>query len=86
MPAATAGSVVLPPVATAGGAGSGGAFSLEQVRQLRSVADVNRLLHEASARERAIDGELEQLLSRRGELEARLLELHGSTQEVRLLP
>ena len=60
-----------------------GGFSLEAVRALRSAADVNRLLHEASARERGIDAELEQLLGRRGELEARLLELHASTEEVR---
>lgn len=83
MPAATAGSsMALPPAAAYGGVGVGG-FGLDQVRQLRSVADVNRLLHEASARERAIDAELEQLLGRRGELEARLVELHGGTQEVR---
>lgn len=78
------------PAATAvvGGGGAAAAaaasvFGVEQVRQLRSVADVHRLLHEASARERAIDAELEQLLLRRGELEQRLVELHGSTEEVR---
>ncbi len=65
--------------ATSGGAG----FGLDAVRQLSSVAEVNRLLHEASARERAIDNELEQLLSKRGELEHCLVELHTSTEEVR---
>lgn len=65
--------------ATSGGAG----FGLDVVRQLASVADVNRLLHEASARERAIDAELEQLLSKRGELENCLMELQASTDEVR---
>lgn len=79
MPAVSAASMTLPPTAATAG------FGLEQVRQLRSVADVNRLLHEASARERAIDGELEQLLLRRGELEERLLDLHNSTQEVRTI-
>lgn len=60
----------------------GGSFSLDVVRSLSSVADVHRLLHEASARERAIDTELEQLLSRRSELEQGLLDLHTSTEEV----
>ncbi|KAL4441200.1 hypothetical protein ABPG77_011437 [Micractinium sp. CCAP 211/92] len=64
--------------ATSGGAG----FGLDAVRQLSSVAEVNRLLHEASARERAIDNELEQLLSKRGELQHCLVELHTSTEEM----
>ncbi|PSC72320.1 conserved oligomeric Golgi complex subunit 4 isoform B [Micractinium conductrix] len=63
-------------------AGGGGGFGFEAVRQLASVADVNRLLHEASARERAIDAELEQLLARRGDLEACLVQLHTSTEEM----
>lgn len=78
---APAGSAVLVGAAS-GGVGSGG-FGLEAVRQLASVADVNRLLHEASARERAIDTELEQLLFKRSELEQCLVELHLSTEEVR---
>jgi hypothetical protein len=64
-------------------AAASAAFGLEAVRSLASVADVNRLLHEASARERAIDSELEQLLFKRSELEERLVELHASTAEVR---
>ncbi len=59
-----------------------GGFGLEAVRSLASVADVHRLLHEASARERGIDTELEQLLSKRSQLEEGLLELHSSTEEV----
>ena len=70
-----------PAAASMAGASSGG-FGLEAVRGLASVADVNRLLHEASARERAIDTELEQLLFKRSELEQRLLQLHESTEEV----
>jgi hypothetical protein len=62
---------------------AGAGVGLEAVRSLASVADVQRLLHEASARERAIDTELEQLLSRRSELEQSLLQLHVSTEEVR---
>jgi hypothetical protein len=62
---------------------AGGSFGVEAVRSLASVADVNRLLHEASARERAIDSELEQLLFKRSELEQQLLQLHVSTEEVR---
>jgi hypothetical protein len=65
---------------------AGGGFGLEAVRSLSSVADVHRLLHEASARERAIDTELEQLLSKRSELEQGLLELHSSTEEVGTRP
>lgn len=75
----------LPPAGAAtalSGAAAGGLGWVEQVRALRSAADVNRLLHEASARERAIDAELEQLLARRGQLEQRLVELHASTEEV----
>lgn len=63
-------------------AAAAGGFGLEAVRSLASVADVHRLLHEASARERAIDTELEQLLSKRSELEQGLLQLHVSTEEV----
>lgn len=76
----------MPAAAAVVGGGGGGAhaavFGVDQVRQLRSVADVHRLLHEASAHERAIDGELEQLLMRRSELATRLLALHSSTEEV----
>lgn len=82
-------AAVLPVAASGGGlaaTGDGTGFGLEAVRQLASVADVNRLLHEASTRERAIDAELEQLLSKRGELEHCLVELHSSTEEVRLSP
>ncbi len=75
-------AVLGPPAAAATAAATSGLGWVEQVRALRSAADVNRLLHEASARERAIDGELEQLLARRGQLEQRLTQLHASTEEV----
>lgn len=84
MAPATAGGVVAGGATAAVAAlAAGGQGWVEQVRALRSVADVNRLLHEASARERAIDAELEQLLARRGQLEQRLVQLHASTEEVR---
>lgn len=78
-PARTSGAAAAMPAAVAGG----GSFGVEAVRNLASVADVNRLLHEASARERAIDSELEQLLFKRCDLERQLLQLHVSTEEVR---
>lgn len=85
---APAAAMAAPPAAaaaTALGSAVAGLGWLEQVRALRSAADVNRLLHEASARERAIDAELEQLLARRGQLEQRLVELHAGTEEVGLV-
>ena len=51
--------------------------------QLTSLNDINRLLHETLGRERAIDGELEALLAKRGDVEGRLLELRSSTAEAR---
>lgn len=82
-PAAAGGVVTGGAAAATAVLAAGGQGWVEQVRALRSVADVNRLLHEASARERAIDAELEQLLARRGQLEQRLVEVHASTEEVR---
>lgn len=61
-----------------------GALDLAAVRSLSNIADVHRLLHEANTRERSIDAELEQLLSRRGQLEDGLLSLHDATVEVRV--
>jgi len=51
------------------------------VAQLTSLNDINRLLHETLGRERAIDGELEDLLAKRGDVEGRLLDLRASTAE-----
>ncbi len=51
--------------------------------QLTSLNDINRLLHETLGRERAIDGELEGLLAKRGDVEGRLLDLRASTAEAR---
>jgi hypothetical protein len=51
-------------------------------RELTNLADISRLLHEVVAKERAIDGELEQQLGRRGEIEKSLLLLNSSTAEV----
>lgn len=57
------------------------ALDLAAVRQLTNLNEVNRLLHDANAKERAINAELELLLGKRGELEDGLLVLHQSTAE-----
>ncbi|KAK9830013.1 hypothetical protein WJX72_009198 [[Myrmecia] bisecta] len=49
--------------------------------QLTNLNDINRLLHETVAKERSIDAELEQLLSKREDIEAGLLVLHSATAE-----
>lgn len=63
-----------------------GPLELTAVRNLSNANDVNRLLHEANTRERSIDAELEQLLSRRDQLDDRILALHATTAEVRKPP
>ena len=52
------------------------------IEKLTSLNDISRLLHETVARERGLEAELDQLLSRRGELEQNLLSLHASSREV----
>ncbi|KDD75009.1 hypothetical protein H632_c926p0, partial [Helicosporidium sp. ATCC 50920] len=51
------------------------------IRQLTSLAEVQRLLHEATLEERAIDAELESLMERRSEVERRVLGLQESSAE-----
>lgn len=58
------------------------ALDLASIKKLTNLNDINRLLHEALSRERAIDLELEQLLSRRTDVDRDLLKLHASTGEV----
>ena len=52
------------------------------VEQLTSLTDISRLLHETLATERGLEAELDQLLSRRGDLEQNLLALHAGSREV----
>ena len=54
----------------------------ESVRQLYNLADINRLLHEANARERSIDAELERILSLRSQIEQDAIGLEEATKEV----
>ncbi|KAK9819498.1 hypothetical protein WJX81_007056 [Elliptochloris bilobata] len=55
---------------------------LALLRALTNVADINRLLHDTLAKERAVDQELEQLLGKRVQVEQGLLGLRGSTAEL----
>ena len=55
---------------------------ISSIEKLTSLNDISRLLHETVARERGLEAELDQLLSRRGELEQKLLSLHASSREV----
>ena len=52
------------------------------VEQLTSLTDISRMLHETLATERGLEAELDQLLSRRGDLEQNLLALHAGSREV----
>ena len=52
------------------------------VEQLTCLTDISRLLHETLATERGLEAELDQLLSRRGNLEQNLLALHSNGREV----
>ena len=55
---------------------------IRAVEQLTSLTDISRLLHETLATERGLEAELDQLLSRRGDLEQHLLALHTGSREV----
>lgn len=58
------------------------AFSDQLALSLTNINDINRFLHETVAKERSIDAELEQLLTRRTEVEKSILALHTTTTEV----
>ncbi len=58
------------------------AFSEEAALSLTNINDINRFLHETVAKERSIDAELEQLLTRRTEVEKSILALHTASSEV----
>ena len=51
------------------------------VAQLTNLNDINRLLQETLGRERALDQELEGLLSKRSDIEGQLATLQSSTIE-----
>lgn len=59
---------------------------LSSLGKLTSIQDINRLLNETAAKERAIDEELEQLLGQRNELERSVSSLNASTSQVRACP
>ena len=56
---------------------------LALIHRLTNLGDINRLLHETVAKERALDLELDQLLSKRADLERSFLLLNTPTAEVR---
>ena len=59
------------------------AIDLESIKRLTNLADINRALHETHARERSIEAELEELLSRRSAIQETFVTLHDSASEVR---
>lgn len=58
------------------------AEALQQVSRLTSIQDINRLLNETAAKERALDEELEQLLNKRSRLEQNVSSLNAATAQV----
>ena len=59
------------------------AVDVESIKRLTNLADINRALHETHARERSIEAELEELLSKRSAIEETFVTLHDSASEVR---
>ena len=58
-----------------------GTEALQHIGRLTSAHDINRLLVETAAKERAIDEELEQLLHQRSKLERSVSSLNASTSQ-----
>ena len=56
------------------------------VKRLTYLGDIVRALHETHAKERSIEAELEQLLARRGDIEASFLKLQSTASEVCIAP
>jgi hypothetical protein len=52
------------------------------IHKLTNLSDINRILNETLAKERALDAELDQLLSKRADLERSFLLLNTPTAEV----
>ena len=61
---------------------AGTTVDLALIHRLTNLSDINRLLHETVAKERALDMELDQLLSKRADLERSFLLLNTPTAEV----
>uniref|UniRef100_A0A7S3RBF0 Conserved oligomeric Golgi complex subunit 4 n=1 Tax=Dunaliella tertiolecta TaxID=3047 RepID=A0A7S3RBF0_DUNTE len=57
------------------------AVDLSSIHRLTNLSDINRFSHEVTAKERAVDGELDQLLSKRTDLENRFLLLKAPITE-----
>lgn len=60
-------------------------LDFSSVKRLTNLTDINRALHETVARERSIEAELEQLLSKRAEIEKGFVNLHDSASDVMLV-
>ena len=57
-------------------------LDFSSVRRLTNLNDINRALHETLALERSIEAELEQLLSKRADIEKGFINLHDSASDV----
>lgn len=71
-----------PAAGAAAAAGASTSVDLALIHRLTNLNDINRILHETIAKERSIDNELDQLLSKRGDLERSFLLLNTPTAEV----
>ena len=60
-------------------------LDFSSVKRLTNLTDINRALHETVARERSIEAELEQLLSKRVEIEKGFVNLQDSASDVMLV-
>lgn len=72
----------MPGAPAAGSAAGSTSVDLALIQRLTNLNDINRILHETIAKERSIDNELDQLLSKRGDLERSFLLLNTPTAEV----
>ena len=59
--------------------------SMEDIHGLMDVAAMTRMLHETIAKERAIEGELEELLASRADVERRLMSLQAAAEVLELV-
>eukprot|EP00878_Enallax_costatus_P016453 GHUV01017258.1.p1 GENE.GHUV01017258.1~~GHUV01017258.1.p1 ORF type:complete len:570 (+),score=170.72 GHUV01017258.1:179-1888(+) len=72
----------MPSMARVGSAAPGAVDSASKLQQLTNLDDINRLLHETIAKERAIEAELDKQLGKRSELERNILLLNATTSEM----
>lgn len=73
----------MPSISRAASAAAGAVDNASKLQQLTNLNEINRLLHETIAKERAIEAELDKQLSKRSELERNILLLNATTSEVR---